>query len=227
MGPLRADPCAGRRLGPRLDGVSHRGPFLLGLDCMKGKHLIIGARTGDSSYEIYKIAVIRGEGMESWNQIEDLCYRFNVKVGVIDIRPYEDAARHFQKKVKFKVWLCEYKESTPLGSIFNPNTGIVSVNRTEILDASHRLVVTPGNLTIPRRSPEILDFAKQLCSPFKVEELNKKTKQMIYRYRKTNHPDHFRHCLNYMILAGNKATIVHRNRQKRHFTKAKNDYARV
>ena len=187
--------------------TSHPGPCLMGLDCMKGKHLIIGARTGTDSYEIYKTAIIRGEGMESWNQIEDICRRFNVKVGVIDIRPYEDMARHFQKKVKFQVWLCEYKETTPLGSIFNKNTKMVKVGRTEIMDTSHRLVITPGNLTLPRRSDAIIEFARQLCSPFKVEELNKKTKQMCYRYRKTSHPDHFRHCLNYLLLAAQHSRI--------------------
>ena len=187
---------------------SHPGPCLMGLDCMKGKHLIIGARTGTDSYEIFKVAIIRGEGMDSWNEIEDICNRFNVKVGVVDIRPYEDMARHFQKKVKFQVWLCEYKESTPLGSIYNPNTKMVGVCRTEIMDTSHRLVITPGNLVLPRRSDMIIEFAKQLCSPFKVEELNKKTKQMVYRYRKTNDPDHFRHCLNYFLLASARSGIL-------------------
>ena len=188
--------------------TSHPGPCLMGLDCMKGKHLVIGARTGTDSFEIYKTAVIRGEGMDSWNQIEDMCRRFNVKVGVVDIRPYEDMARHFQKKVKFQVWLCEYKESTPLGSIFDKNTKMVKVGRTEIMDTSHRLVITPGNLVLPRRSPAIIEFAKQLCSPFKVEELNKKTKQLVFRYRKTSDPDHFRHCLNYFLLAANKSRIL-------------------
>ncbi len=187
--------------------TSHPGPCLMGLDCMKGKHLIIGARTGTDSFEIYKTAVIGGEGMDSWNEIEDICRRFNVKVGVVDIRPYEDMARHFQKKVKFQVWLCEYKETTPLGSIFNKNTKMVCVGRTEIMDTSHRLVITPGNLILPRRSPAIIEFARQLCSPFKIEELNKKTKQMVYRYRKTSDPDHFRHCLNYLILAAARSRI--------------------
>ena len=205
---------------------SHRGPCLMGLDCMKGKHLIIGARIGTDSYEIYKTAIIRGEGMDSWNEIEDICNKFNVKVGVVDIRPYEDMARHFQKKVKFKVWLCEYKESTPLGSIYNPNTKMVGVCRTEIMDTSHRLVTTPGNLVLPRRSPTIIEFARQLCSPFKVEELNKKTKQMVYRYRKTNDPDHFRHCLNYFLLAAHKVGVVRRHKKHRQEV-ANNNYARV
>lgn len=207
--------------------TSHPGPCLMGLDCMKGKHLLIGARTGHDSFEIYKTAIIRGEGMDSWNEIEDICRRFNVKVGVIDIRPYEDMARHFQKKVKFQVWLCEYKETTPLGSIFNKNTKMVKVGRTEIMDASHRLVVTPGNLTLPRRSPAIIEFAMQLCSPFKVEELNKKTKQMCYRYRKTSHPDHFRHCLNYLLLAAQHSRIYKVGTSKTRQQTVISEYAKI
>lgn len=206
---------------------SHSGPCLMGLDCMKGKHLIIGARTGSESFEIYKTAVIRGEGMDSWNEIEDICNRFHVKVGVVDIRPYEDMARHFQKKVKFQVWLCEYKETTPLGSIFNKNTKIVSVGRTEIMDTSHRLVITPGNLVIPRRSPAIIEFARQLCSPFKVEELNKKTKQMVYRYRKTNDPDHFRHCLNYFLLGATKSRTLRVSNYETKQEEVISEYVRV
>jgi len=209
---------------------SHSGPCIMGLDCMKGKHLIIGARTGLKSYEIYKFPVIFGQGMDSWNEILDLCRKFNVKCGVIDIRPYEDAAREFQKRAKFQVWLCEYKETTPLGSIYNPNTGIVSVCRTEIMDATHRLITTPGNLVLPRReSPNMAEFVKQICSPFKVRERNKKTNQEVYRYRKTGE-DHFRHALNYFLLASKdgKVGVVSRanNRKKRQLV-ANNNYQRM
>jgi hypothetical protein len=210
---------------------SHSGPCIMGLDCMKQKHLIIGARTGRNSYEIYKYAVITGQGMESWNEIFDLCTKFKVKSGVIDIRPYEDAARAFQKRFKSGIWLCEYKETTPLGSIYNPNTGIVSVCRTEIMDASHRLIVTPGNLVLPRDdTPGMDNFVQQVCSPFKIRETNKKTQQQVYRYRKTTYEDHFRHALNYFLLAAKdgKVGMVTSNRkyQKRQ-TVANNNYARI
>ena len=210
---------------------SHSGPCIMGLDCMKGKHLIIGARTGKNSYEVYKFPVIFGQGMDSWNEIYDLCKKFNVKSGVIDIRPYEDAARAFQKRWGKGMWLCEYKESTPLGSIYNPNTGIVSVCRTEIMDATHRLITTPGNLILPRRdNPNMAEFVKQICSPFKVRERNKKTQQEVYRYRRTGE-DHFRHSLNYFLLAAKDGKVgvvsnVH-NRRKPKQTVANNDYSRV
>lgn len=207
---------------------SHPGPCAMGLDCMKTKNLIIGARTGSDRFEIFKTFVIRGQGMDSWNEVRDICQRFNVRSGVIDIRPYEDMARHFQKTCGFKVWLCEYKETTPLGTIYNPNTGIVNVCRTEIMDATHRLVVTPGQLILPRRSDTMIEFARQVASPFKVLETNKKTLQRVYRYRKTNHPDHFRHALNYFYLAASGGKVAQiRDTRKRTGKKANNNYARI
>jgi hypothetical protein len=207
---------------------SHPGPCAMGLDCMKTKNIIIGARTGPASYEIYYTGIIAGQGMEAWNEVEDLCNRFHVKSGVIDIRPYEDMARHFQQKVKFKVWLCEYKETTPLGTVYNPNTGIVSVARTEIMDRSHRVVTTEGSLSLPRRGAKMLEFARQLCSAFKVLEPNKKTGQKVYRYRKTSVPDHFRHSLNYFLLAasGGKVAQVSSSRRRKQKV-ANNNYARI
>lgn len=211
---------------------SHPGPCAMGLDCMKTKNLIIGARKPDGNYVILHTAVIAGQGMDAWNEVSDLCNRFHVKSGVIDIRPYEDMARHFQKThPKMKIWLCEYKETTPLGTIFNPNTGLVQVSRTEIMDTSHRTVATPGKLILLRRSDKMIKFAKQVASSFKVLETNKKTGQKVYRYKKTNVPDHFRHALNYFLLAaGNKriGTIERVGRRGKKVKKVlNNEYARV
>lgn len=211
---------------------SHPGPCAMGLDCMKTKNLIIGARKPDGNFVVLHTAIIPGEGMEAWNEVADLCNRFNVKSGVIDIRPYEDMARHFQKThLNMKIWLCEYKETTPLGTIFNPNSGLVQVSRTEIMDTSHRTVTTPGKLILLRRGDKMIEFAKQVASAFKVLETNKKTGQKVYRYRKTNVPDHFRHSLNYFLLAADNKKIGTIERVGRRGKKVRkilnNEYARV
>lgn len=212
---------------------SHPGPCAMGLDCMHTKNLIIGARLPNGGRIIYHTAIIAGEGMDAWNEVADLCHRFNVKSGVIDIRPYEDMARYFQKKYKskMKIWLCEYKETTPLGTIFNPNTEMVQVARTEIMDTTHRMVATPGELILPRRSEKIMEFARQVCSSFKVLDTNPKTGQKVFRYRKTNVPDHFRHSLNYFYLASDNKRIgtVDRTRRgkKKKSRTVNNKYARA
>lgn len=205
-----------------MESAVHKGPCAMGVDVGKIKHVIIGARTGKSHYQILKTAQV-----SNWNDIHDLAKKFNVRSAVIDIRPYEDAARQFQSAEPYKIFLCEYKENTPQGTLYNENTGIVSVARTEIFDATHRLVTIPGQLTLPRESPDMREFAKQLCATAKVLETNKKTKLSVYRYKKLGE-EHFRNALNYFYLAASTGRIATVNKYKKKKSgKCKNDYARV
>lgn len=198
--------------GPNMQPSSHNGPCAMGVDVGKIKHVVIGLKTGNDQYTILKTAQL-----SSWQDIMDMANRFNVKSAVVDIRPYEDSARKFQQDAKFKTFLCEYKESTPQGTVYNDKTGIVAVNRTEIFDKTHRLVTTPGMLTIPRFSPELKEYAKQMCGAYKVLETNKKSGTSVFRYKGKN--EHYRNSMNYFMLAasGGKVSTVGRikNRQKK------------
>lgn len=208
------------RCGSYISSHSHRGPCAMGVDVGKIKHVVIGIKTGNDQYSIVKVAQL-----SRWEDIHDLANRFNVKSAVVDIRPYEDSARKFQDDAKYRTFLCEYKETTPQGTHYNDKSGIVSVNRTEIFDATHRLVTTPGMLTIPRYCPEIKEFAKQMCGAYKVLETNKRSGTSVYRYKGKN--EHYRNAMNYFLLAasGGKVATVggKRTRQK----VAINKYARI
>lgn len=198
--------------------TSHVGQCAMGVDIGKTKHIVIGIRTGNDTYQLVK--VIR---VSKWTDIHDLARKYNVKSAVIDIRPYEDEARSFQKaeKGQMRTFLCEYSENTTLGTIYNDHTGIVKVNRTEICDHSHR-VISEEKLTIPRRCDEINEFAKQMSNMAKVLETNKKTGTQIYRYRKVGSGgDHYRHALNYFLLAasGGKIARAGRREHRQKFTK--------
>jgi len=197
----------------------HNGPCAMGVDVGKIKHVVIGVRTGKDRYEIVKVAKL-----SNWSDIHDLAKKFNVRSAVIDIRPYEDAARGFQRSENYKIFLCEYTESSTIGTSFNDKSGVVKVNRTEILDSTHRLI-TENQILLPRRSPEMDEFAKQLCGTAKVLETNKKTGTSVYRYRPVGSAgDHYRHSLNYFYLAASNGKIANvkssRNRQK----VARNDF---
>lgn len=205
--------------GSNLSSHSHKGPCAMGVDVGKIKHIVIGIRTGTDSFEILKTSQL-----SNWNDIHDIAQRFNVKSAVIDIRPYEDKAREFQAAESFRIFLCEYKENTPQGTNFNQKTGIVSVARTEIFDATHRLIIEPGKLTLPRRDlPETKEFVKQCCNAFKILDTNKRTNQSVYRYKGTN--EHFRNALNYFLLAANRKHIGIAGKRKRQRTgQAINNY---
>lgn len=198
--------------------VTHSGPCAMGVDVGKIKHVVIGIKTGKEQYTILKTVQL-----SKWEDIHEIANRFNVKSAVVDIRPYEDSAREFQNAFKHKCFLCEYKETTPKGTDYNDKSGIVSVNRTEIFDATHQLVSTPGRLSIPRFSPAVKEFARQLCKAYKLLETNNKTGLSVYRYK--GEDEHFRNALNYFLLAARGARLASVAAKKNRQTHAKNDYA--
>lgn len=198
------------------------GQCAMGVDVGKMKHIVIGIMTGKDHYEILKVA-----RRSSWNDIHDLARKFNVKSAVIDIRPYEDEVRRFQESEKaYQIYLCQYDENTVISTNFNKLTGIVKVNRTEICDSTHR-IVTEQNIKLPRRCPEVDEFAKQLCNIAKVLMTNKRTNTPIFRYRPIGSGgDHYRHALNYFYLATQKCRVSykHAGRRKKQMV-ANNEYA--
>jgi hypothetical protein len=80
-------------------------------------------------------------------------------------------------------------------------------------------------LILPRNCPEIKEFAIQVCNPAKVLEVNKKTKQTLYRYRGTD--DHYRHALNYFLLAVRKIGRADPRGKRKKYRKVMNEYARI
>ena len=207
---------------------SHQGPCAMGVDHRRHKNIVVGIRSGPERYRVLRIARI-DDSEPGWPQIVQLARRFHVKSCVGDIRPYEDAARQFQKAMKrigCRTSLCEYKETSPVGVMFNDKTGIVAVNRNEVCDATHRMVVSGKMLELPADCPEIRQFAKECSTLAKIEVIDKKTKATTFRYRKLSEtPDDYRHALNYFYLAasGHRVGVVdgQRRRRKSH---AKTEY---
>ena len=118
-----------------------------------------------------------------------------------------------------------------MGAGFNERTGIVKVNRTEVFDATHRLIASEtGKLVIPRICPEVKEFAKQVCATAKILETNKRTNAQIYRYKKLGN-EHFRNALNYFYLAvsGHRIASVksHNSWNQHHEENVESDYVRV
>jgi hypothetical protein len=146
---------------------------------------------------------------------------------VIDIRPYEDEARRFQKQERYKIFLCEYSENSIIGTIYNDNTGVVKVNRTEIFDATHSLF-SKGKIIIPRECPDIKEFARQVCNTAKVLETNKKSGTSIYRYKKMG-DEHYRNALNYFLLAasGHRISVAANSYTRQTNSVVDNEYCRT
>ena len=203
---------------------SHHGPCAMGVDIRRHKNVVIGCRTGKNSWRILRVARV-----ESMDEILSMAYRFNVRIAVVDIRPYEDEVRQFQKTASFQTFLCEYASNTPVGTSWNDKTGLVKVNRTEIMDASHRMLVD-NLIELPADCPEVRQFATECASVAKVPEVSRRTRSTIFRYRKLgDKPDDYRHALNYFIMAAtsNSLPVVGGRGGRSNRPKfAKNEYSR-
>jgi hypothetical protein len=190
--------CMGNDIMPMHD----EGPNCMGVDIGKMKHIVIGRRDGANHYQILKAVRV-----SDWNDIHDLAQKYNVRNGVIDIRPYEDEAHKFQKAEHYRIFLCQYVETVKQEPEFSDVTGIVKAYRTGIMDATHKLF-SERRTTLPRMCDEMKIFTEQVCNPAKVLETNKRTGIAVYRYISDDGYDHYRHAMNYFLLATQGTRIV-------------------
>jgi hypothetical protein len=196
--------------GTYIQAQNHPGPCCMGVDVGLIKHVVIGFKTGIDKFEIIRVAKCR-----SFDEITDLRRKYGVKSTVVDIRPYEDEARKFQKFEKSegnRVYLCQYVESPLREYDFNDNTGVVKTYRTGIFDNSHRMMAN-GNIVLPRKDSAMQEFAEQFCNCEKFPDKDRNGAQVM-RYRPCGNQqqgEHYRNSTNYFLLAAMKGRIVSRS----------------
>ena len=77
---------------------------------------------------------------------------------------------------------------------------VVTCNRTESLDASHREIIEQ-DIILPRETDIVREFAKHLRNVAKKLIEDGETGSKRYQYIKLGGPDHFRHAFNYEAMA--------------------------
>ena len=155
----------------------------------------------------------------SFNDLHDLARDFNVKSTVIDLYPEQRKVREFQRSETHSDYGCQYVEARAQMASWDDKDKIIKCARTEVCDASHEQITTPSGMIIPRRNKEVELFVKECCNIAKVLEEDKDTGSRIFRYKKLG-PDHYRHALNYCILASERTgTISDKKLIKRFFGK--------
>ena len=212
--------------GGDMPAVKHNGPCAMGVDVGKRYHAVtIGVKTAEDRYEILR--TIKADGFQ---EVRNLAKRYNVKSDVVDIGPYYEAARQYQKGSGHKTFLCEYKDTQSIDEVFNDNTGECKVNKTAIFDKSHRLLTT-GHIRLACQCPETEEFARQCCNCAKFEEKDKRKGTIVFRYRKTgDRMDDFRSSLNYFLLAAGGHRIGYPKdclKNRTFNAKVESDYERV
>lgn len=189
--------------------LHHDGPTCMGVDVGRKLHTVIAERSTRESLKVIWIG-----RLDHFNELHDVAKKFNVRSAVIDLRPEIRKVREFQRQENYAVFGCQYMESKVGAIQWDEKDWIVKVDRTEILDATHDLVVEPGKLLLPRRSEEINKFAVEMCNIAKILVEDPDTGLKVYRYKNlgSSRPDHYRHALCYCLMAAERCGVVSDNR---------------
>lgn len=173
------------------DGIasSDQGPCTMGVDQGKDLHVVVG-RQGT----IVHLGVYR-----EWEDLDRLMGNFHVSRCVVDALPETRNARAFANRFKGRVYLNYYNQHQKGSYAWNDKELIVSCNRTESLDASHREITDQKN-HLPRECGVVREFAEHMHNVAKKLEEDEETGSKRYVYVKLG-PDHFRHAFNYMTMA--------------------------
>jgi hypothetical protein len=187
--------------------LTHEGPTAMGVDVGNNFHVVIVDKPRDKALRVVKACHVGSDKMTDFTPIHDLAVQYNVRSMVIDFAPVQKAVRSFRESEGSReVFGCLYQRHQRGPATWDIEDGTVKINRTEVCDATHEVVTKKGCLELPRRSPDLEEFVKQMCNLAKVLEDDKETGSREYVYRKLG-ADHYRHALNYAYLAAQRIGI--------------------
>jgi hypothetical protein len=173
----------------------------MGVDQGKELHVVIGKKHDQKMGKIAHLGIYR-----DWNELDALMKNFRVERCVVDALPETRNARAFAERHRGKVFLNYYNDHQKGSYAWNEKELIVSCNRTESLDASHR-EISERLITLPREFDLVRTFAQHLHNVAKRLEEDEDTGSKRYVYVKLG-PDHFRHAFNYESMARQAGSAV-------------------
>lgn len=171
------------------------GPCYMGVDQGKDLHVVIGKKYPPKAGKIIHLGIYK-----DWEELDRLMKNFHVLRCVVDALPETRNARAFAEGHKGKVYLNYYNEHQKGSYKWNEKELIVSCNRTESLDASHREIMEQS-IILPKKCEITKTFAQHLHNVAKKLEEDEDTGSKRYIYIKLGGPDHFRHAFNYEAMA--------------------------
>ena len=198
-------------------------PTVMGVDVGKVLHYVIGIKIADKQYEILKV----GRAKDQY-ELHDIAERMNVQFAVIDHDPEIHMVEEFQKVEPYGVFLNRYNDFMGGQPVWNhkkgPKKGTVTSGRTKWCDKTHD-AISDKQFTIPRKCPEIEEYAYEMTNTVKVLEKDEKSGLTKYRYRQlANKPDHYFHASLYFLLATTQVANIKRNTHNNILPQAINEF---
>lgn len=168
------------------------GRCVMGVDTGRQLHVVV-LRDAEPK-QIVHLAVCR-----DFAELDTLMERFRVSRCVIDGLPETHATREFAGSHRGRVYMCFFNEHQRGGAKWNRDAMTVQINRTEALDAS-RALVRDREVTLPRQSQIVEQFAQHMAQDAKVLDEDEETGIKKYRYVRLG-ANHFSMAFTYALMA--------------------------
>jgi hypothetical protein len=167
-----------------------------GIDVGKVHHVVISkpSKKIGKLREMVFAGTTKGSGDESWASLRYLLNKYSVSRFVIDAMPELHGARAFVEKCGIRGYRCHYVPTSGDAKL-DEVENTIKVNRTESLDASHR-ILNLGLIELPRRCSIVEEFAQHCANTARVQETDLKTGEVNFSWKQLG-ADHFRHAFNY------------------------------
>jgi hypothetical protein len=138
------------------EGIASQDGGLCSMRADQGKdlHVVVGKR--DKRDKILHVGIYKG-----WEELDRLMKNFHVKRCVVDALPETRNARAFAERNGGLLYLNYYNERQKGAYAWNEKDMMVTCNRTESLDASHK-EITEGRVVLPKACDVVRVFAGHL-----------------------------------------------------------------
>lgn len=138
--------------------------------------------------------------IQNFTELHDISRAFNVHIGVVDAGAETRTVRDFVAK-NHAWWGCIYLENRQ-DYLWDPKEKMITVNRTESLDASHKHIVDQS-VSFPRKNAIFLEeVVPSLKNLVRVVEEEKDTGRRRAKWiRSGTKRDDFRHAFNLAMIA--------------------------
>lgn len=140
--------------------------------------------------------------VDTAEELIQLSYRYNVVCGVIDAMPETRLSRRVVATLP-GWFMCFYNEVKR--EIIDPMNKIITVERTQTLDAVKEAVLT-NKLVLPPNAEDLPEYYDHMTAATRVLD----EKRMKYVWQEGSKPDHFHHAEGYCLLAQKLVVAVSR-----------------
>jgi len=176
-----------------------------GIDVGKQCHYLIGKPNENGDKQIISY------GKCNFSELDNILSLFSVKYMVIDLRPYEQEVKKILRGERGR-YACDfnagnmedwYKITKVDSETIDKTVRIVKADRTQTCDHLIDQIVSKKKFVFPARVRGDNDFISQMCSPMRIEKMNKDTGEVRAVYRSESKKDHYFFAAAYLNLAFN------------------------